>query len=192
MTKNTASATAATTDDFAAAGPITITLPATISFRRARDGAIFAVPLDTLSPATLIAALTHGFKQKFNDALNVPPEFPETIDTVTNGLLARLQAEGWNTRASGGGRVADPFEKWLSAQLVTTARAELKANKLIGVRVGEIVYHKATPDAIAAIAQHKRATMGAKRLETFRALFASTQATLVDLDALDDDAALDD
>jgi hypothetical protein len=34
--------------------------------------------------------------------------------------------------------------------------------------------------------------MGAKRLETFRALFASTQATLVDLDALDDDAALDD
>jgi hypothetical protein len=170
-------------DDLTNATPMTITLPATVSFRRARDGETFTVPLGTLTTETLIAALTHGFKQKFNDALNVEPEAPETPATITNALLARMQENGWYSRAPKSGSAgASPFDRWLLAQLTTAARAELKANKLIGVRIGDVVYHKATPDAITAIAQHKFSTLSDKKLAAFRALFDATQATIVDID----------
>ena len=107
--------------------------------------------------------------------------------SLATALLASLQTSGWTARTSTTGRASsDPFEKWLSSQLSVVARADLKARKLDGIEVNGVRYHKVTPEAVSAITAFRRSNLSDKKLQAFRQLFAATQATIIDLEGLED------
>ena len=168
------------------ANPFTsgLTLPETISFTLARDGNPYTLRLADFDQETLLAALTHGFKQKINDKLNVAPKDGETPRSVADALVASLRTNGWAARtASTGSSSVDPFEKWLAGELAIVARARLKAAKATGgLEIEGIKYFKADREAVDAFVEDARENMPAQRLACYKALYADRMAAMADID----------